>query len=121
MRILILAAAFACFVFWSLLAWGASGLIGFASSSVPVDLRVATVPVAGWMDMLGMVGQGSILFVWAAGSIVLLLVTAAIIGILRRARLIRLEGRPRSHSFQSRYGQRRLPRMAPRLLRAMLN
>jgi hypothetical protein len=136
MRMLLWTVSFVCLGLWSLLAWGATGLVGAAQSWFPAfgeDPLSLGFTAANWADWLGLAGQGVILVIWAIGAIAILVGTALLsrglgaIGRIAGAR--RASGRsissyppyppyPPYRPSGSSMG-RLAARLAPRLLRAV--
>ncbi len=129
MRIMLWTTSFLLLALWSLVVWGAAGLVGMASLGLPAELDAlaGTFAADSWLAKLSLIGQGALIFVWAAGATALLLGTAVLgrtaraAGRLLRGGTARAYGRPR---FASGHGARGLggklaSRLAPRLLRAM--
>lgn len=130
MRMLLWTISLACLALWSLLAWGATGLIGAAQSWAPAlsdDPLGLGLTAANWADWLGLAGQGAILVIWGIGAILLLVGTALLSRALRAVARFAAE-RPRfertiphsppygrSGSFMDRLASR----LAPRLLRSV--
>jgi len=113
---------------WSLLAWGAAGLIGTAEAWMPAlgeDPLGLGLAAANWMEFLGLAGQGAILVIWALGAGALLIGTALL------SRMLRAFGRlagghagspnryPAAYRSSSLDAKRLAIRFAPRLLRTI--
>ncbi len=131
MRMLLWTVSLVCLALWSLLAWGAAGLLGAAQGWAPAmadDPLGIWLTAANWADWLGLAGQSVIALIWAIGAIVLLIGTAVLSrGFRALGRLVggrRDFGRrmPRYASYRTSSGssmQRLAFRLAPRLLRAV--
>lgn len=124
MRPLLWTASICCLALWSLLAWGASGLIGIASLGLPAEAEFIAGAFAAesWLTKLSLIGQSALLFIWATGAILLVLATFALSGMLGAAgRLLRGRTDPARQAQLPPRGVSSHPasRIAPLLLRAV--
>lgn len=127
MRLMLWTTSFIILALWSLLVWGASGLVGMASLGLPApaELLPGAFAAESWLTKLTLIGQGALLFVWALGAIVLMLCTAILSRTLRAAgRLFRGQaGSDLSgvlpYRRPSGLTRRLASRLVPRLLRAV--
>jgi hypothetical protein len=130
MRLLLWSASLICLTFWSLLAWGAAGLVGAAQSWVPAlggDPLGLGLTAANWADLLGLAGQGAILVGWAIGALMIVIGTALLSRTLQSVGRFLASRRSHGRSVYRYTPHRRsssllgnvAARLAPRLLRAV--
>ncbi len=114
---------------WSLLAWGAAGLLGAAQSLAPAlgqDPLGLGFFVTDWVGWLGMAGACAILIIWAIGAFAILAGTVLLSRGMRAIGRIaggrrRFDRSPRYLPYGSSRSSMRgiAARLAPRLLRAI--
>jgi len=98
MRALLWTVSLVCLALWSLLAFGAAGLLGAAQTSIPgltedpLGIGLSFADLTAW---LGPVANWAILVIWAIGAIVLLAGTALVSRALRS--LSRRDAGPRDY------------------------